>query len=55
MVNRMRLEHGWLALAAVLILTLASFPAAAQTATASLDVVALDGAGGPMSSSFRNC
>ena len=48
MVNRMRLEHGWLALAAVLILTLASFPAAAQTATASLDVVALDGAGGPM-------
>jgi hypothetical protein len=50
MVNRMRFAkaHGWLALAAVLILTLASFPAAAQTATATLDVVAVDGSGGPL-------
>src|SRR5664279_6102112 len=50
MVNRMRFAnaHGWLALAAVLILTLASFPAAAQTETATLDVVALDGSGAPL-------
>ena len=50
MVNRMRfaMAHGWLALAAVMVLTLASLPAVAQTATASLDVVALDGNGGPL-------
>ncbi len=50
MVNRMRFAAagGWLALSAVLVLTLASFPASAQTATASLDVVAVDGSGGPM-------
>ncbi len=50
MVTRRRLAkpNGWIALAAVLALTFASLPAAAQTATASLDVVALDGSGGPM-------
>ena len=50
MVNRMRFSRAraWLVPVAVLVLTLASFPAAAQTATASLDVVAVDGSGGPL-------
>ena len=50
MVNRMRFSRAraWLMPVAVLVLTLASFPAAAQTATASLDVVAVDGSGGPL-------
>ena len=54
MVNRKRFASTkrFLAPAAVLVLVVAAFlaasPAAAQTATATLDVVAVDGAGGPL-------
>ncbi|MEO8584857.1 MAG: carboxypeptidase-like regulatory domain-containing protein, partial [Acidobacteriota bacterium] len=50
MVNRMRVmaARGWFAFATVLFLTVASFPAVAQTATATLDVVVTDGSGGTL-------
>ena len=50
MVNRMRFmaSREWFAFVTVLFLACASFPATAQLATATLDVVAVDGSGGPL-------